>query len=65
MKGKKKTLAGKGMEAVSLKDLKVSSREDERIGVPHNSIFFSAAPNSPAQYSSLSGSVECSMGALC
>lgn len=53
------------MEAVSLKDLKVSSREDERIGVTHNSIFFSTAPNSPAQYSSLSGSVERSMGALC
>lgn len=43
------------MEAVSLKDLKVSSRKDERIGVTHNSIFFSTAPNSPAQYSSLSG----------
>lgn len=59
------TLTRKGREAVSLKDLKMSSREDKRIGAVHNSIFFSKPPNSPAQYSSPSGSAELSMGALC
>lgn len=65
MKGRKKTLARKSREAVSLKDLKMSSREDKRIGAGHNSIFFSKPSNSPALYSSLSGSAEPSMRALC
>lgn len=50
-----KDTSGEGDGGSFLERPESEQQEDERIGVTHNSIFFSTAPNSPTQYSSLSG----------